>query len=42
MNMQSLKKKSIFLLVKKIFEMYPTQNEWRYLSQRDQKTAGGI
>ena len=43
MNMQMFfLKKLISLLVKKIFEVYPTQNILRYLPQRDQKTPSGI
>ena len=29
-------------MVKKIFEVYPTQNILRYLPQRDQKAPSGI
>ena len=42
MNMQISLKKMIYLFVKNIFGVYPTQNILRYLPQRDQKTPGGI
>ena len=38
MIMQLLLKQIIFLFVKKIFEVYPTPNIWRYLPERDQKS----
>ena len=42
MNMQMVLKKLISLLLKEIFEVYPTQNLLRYLPQHDQKTPSGI
>ena len=42
MIMKMLLKKLLFLFVKKIFEMYPTQNVLRYLPQRDQNMPSGI
>ena len=42
MNMPMFLKKLISLLVKKLFEVYPTQNFLRYLPQHDQKTPSAI
>ena len=36
-NMQRSFERIIFPLVKKIFEMLPTQNVWPYLSKHDNK-----
>ena len=42
MVMQMLFIDIIFLIVKQIFEMFPTQNILRYIPQRDPKLHGGI
>ena len=42
MIMQMLFSNIIYLSVKRISEMSPTQNILRYLPQHDQKTPGGI
>ena len=42
MIMQKFFENLIFLFVKNIFEMHPTQYVWHYLPQRDQKAPSGI